>query len=203
MISGYAEDATTSSLIYQCSFFGKLGYQTCKEAITDLALDLYAKYYDEYISIYENRYSNNVKGCCRECVIKNNEAKYCSDCGREIKDREFVYENFMFYVKELHSTTSDSYGDAEYAAGRELNWWPYWTADFIGAPKEEIIFIPENAEVVLLAALLDAKPELKIEDFNCSEWEDFKNETHLTLAPRSRIVNEGHAFTISFNFMVI
>lgn len=180
MTCGYVENACTSVLIYQCQFFGNPGYTSCKEAITDLALDLYSKFYDDHLSIYENRYSKSVKECCREALISNKEAKYCSKCGHQISDKSFDPEEFMEYVCSLHSSTCDSYGDAEYAGGRHLKWWPYWTEEFIGAPKEDIIYIGENAEVVLLEALLDEKPEILIEkDYLPSytgDWEEFKNK---------------------------
>lgn len=180
MICGYVESSMTSNLIYQCGFFGNPGYTSRKEAITDLALDLYAKFYDDHLSIYENRYGRDVKKCCRESLIANKEAKFCSDCGSQIKDKAFDYEQFMEYVIGLHNTTCDSYGDAEWAGGRDLTWWPYWIGDFIGAPKEDVILIAECAEVVLLAALLDAKPELKNEEdeipFGSDDWERFKKE---------------------------
>lgn len=68
----------------------------------------------------------------------------------------------------------------EWANNRNLKWYPYWTDHFIGASKEEIIHIPEEAEDVLLAALLDAKPELKTGELNelleCRQWKRFKNE---------------------------
>lgn len=180
MTCGYVENAMTSALIYQCQFFGNPGYSTYKEAITDLALDLYSKYYDDHLSIYENRYSRSVKDCCRQTLINNKEAKFCSDCGSQISDKDFDPEDFMEYITSLHSSTCDSYGDAEYAGGRHLKWWPYWNEDFIGAPKEDIIYIGENAELVLLDALLDAKPELRtqlgVDGEYDTEWAAFKTK---------------------------
>lgn len=95
-----------------------------------------------------------------------------------ISEEEFDYEEFQEYVSGLHCTTADSYSEAEHANGNRLNWWPFWTADFIGASKEETIFIGENAEVILLQALLEAKPELLDEDQDegyLTDWESFKN----------------------------
>ena len=184
MHCGYVENSNTSALIYQCMFFGRSGYLSMKEAITDLALDMYAKFYDERLSIYENRYSKDVKKCCRESLIANQNAKFCSECGSQIVDKQFASEEFKDFVTNLHCSTCDSYGEAEGTATREFAWWPYWTSDFIGAPKEDIIYIAENAEVILLAALLEAKPELQIDDFAIdyvdSEWEQFKSGTQPT-----------------------
>ena len=180
MSCGYVEDASTSVLIYQCEFFGNPGYTSYKEAITDLALDMYGKFYDDYLSVYENRYGNDVKECCRQALIANKTAKFCSGCGRQILNKEFHYHQFMEYVFNLHSSTCDSYGEAEWAAGKDLHWWPWGTDRFIGAPKEDVIYIAENAEVILLAALLDAKPELQSEiyqlPFGSRDWDFFKNE---------------------------
>ena len=119
---------------------------------------------------------------CPSCgAMQQAKSKFCSECGSQIKDKNFVYEDFMEYVSGLHCTTCDSYGDAEYAADRNLTWWPYWIEDFIGTPKEEVICILENAEVVILEALLEAKPELRSEDEDddlsyAGDWEKFKNE---------------------------
>jgi hypothetical protein len=181
MHCGYVESNMTSALIFQCQFFGHPGYTSRKEAITELALDMYAKFYDEHLSIYQNRYLREVKKCCRDSLVANRDAKFCSNCGDQLKDKEFNYDEFMEFVSNLHSSTCDSYGDAEETSTRNLCWWPYWTNNFIGAPREEIIYIAESAEVILLAALLDAKPELKSEEselnfIGSDDWDKFKNE---------------------------
>lgn len=177
MHCGYVENNMTAALIFQCQFFGHPGYSSRKEALTELALDMYAKFYDDYLSIYENRYGRDVKKCCREALISNKEAKFCSECGSQIKDKGFDCEQFMEFVTNLHCTCCDSYGEAESTSQRDLCWWPYWNDDFIGAPKEEIIYIAENAEMVLLSAMLDAKPELNNGEYgDHSDWLRFKNE---------------------------
>lgn len=185
MSCGYAESGQTSWLIYQCQFFGRYNYYSSyKEAITDLALDLYAKFYDDHLSIYQNRYNKEVKDCCRKTLVSNKEAKFCFSCGERIVDKIFDDNEFMNYVCELHNTTSDSYGDAEETSTRDLTWWPFWGTEFIGTPKEEVICIAENAEIVLLDALVEAKPELKeaAENVNInhnffeSDWEKFKKD---------------------------
>ena len=178
MNTGYVESSSTSTLIYQCGFFGNPGYASYKEAITDLALDLYAKFYDDVLSVYHNRYAREIKDCCRKSLIDNNDAKFCSDCGQELHDKPFDPEEFMEYIVHLQNSTADSYGDAEYANKRHLTWWPYWVGDFIGAPKEEVIAIAENAELLLTSALMEAKPELKedVDDYGSNDdWEQFKN----------------------------
>lgn len=179
MVNGYVESASTGCLIYSCGFFGHPGYDNYKDAITNLALDLYAKFYDDYLSVYQNRYSGSVGDCCRKVLNLDKGAKFCSTCGKQISDKKFDYEKFKDYVCNLTSSTCDNYGDAEDTSTRQLTWWPWWVGDFIGAPKEDVIFIAEQGEVVLLAALLEAKPELKNPgdeetDFSFCEWDKFK-----------------------------
>lgn len=184
MSCGYVENSAVSWLIYQCNFLGKDSYSSYKEAITDLALDLYSKYYDECLSTYENRYSVYMKDCCRKSLIADKEAKFCSSCGGRLLDKTFDADEFMEYVCNLHNTTCDSYGDAEDTSTRNLTWYPFWGTDFIGTPKEEVICIAENAEVVLLDALVEAMPALKAAsndaDVNRSSfetaWERFKRD---------------------------
>jgi hypothetical protein len=178
MTCGYAEGAYVSGLIYQCEFFGNPGYLSYEEAITDLALDLYAKFYDDYISVYQNRYDrDDLKQCCRATLLDKKDAKFCCQCGQQIADREFNYDEFLDYVRSLHTKITDTYGDAEWANSRGLVWWPYGTLDIIGAPKEDVICIAEGAEDVILTALLDAKPELVEQtgqEFQNDDWEMFK-----------------------------
>jgi len=178
MTAGFAEEAATSVLIYQCGFFGNPGYTTYKEAITDLALDLYNKYYDLRLSVYKFRYSSRIKDCCRKELIAAKKACFCNTCNQEIVDEPFVEDEFMDYIRKLHNTTCDTYGEAESTSRRDMTWWPWWTNDFIGASKDEIIHIPENAEQVLCAALLEAKPELATNDpdwdFSDTDWNGFK-----------------------------
>lgn len=182
MSCGYVESNRTSWLIYQCNFFGDEGFDTAKEAVTELALDLYAKFHDEYLSVYQNRYSDSVKECCRKALIANHQAKFCSECGCQLLDEKFNPDEFMEYVTGLHDTTCDSYGDAEGTSTRSpLAWYPWWSHEFLGAKKKEIVFIPESAEHVILCALLEAKPELKEQADQCqyeigesSGWEAIK-----------------------------
>lgn len=180
MTPGYVESACTAYLIYECAFFGHPGYTSYKEAITNLALDLYAKYYDDHLSVYENRYNGDVKDCCRKSLIADKTAMFCAVCGHRLADKKFDYEGFKDYVYNLTNTNCDTYGEAEGTATRQMTWWPWASGDFIGTPREEVIYIAEMAEQVLLAALLEAKPELvdpeDMTDFSYCEWEKFKNE---------------------------
>lgn len=174
MHCGYVESNSVSLLVYQCGFCGIRGYETMHEAVTDLALDLYEKYYVDQLSIYENRYTKKLLKCCRVELVKNPEVNFCSKCGKELQDAKFNSDDFTEYVRDLHGATADGYGEAEATPRRQFHWWPFWTRDFIGAPKEEIIYIPENAEYVVLGALLDAKPELRTNDWVFDGWEGLK-----------------------------
>ena len=171
MHCGYVESRQVSLLIY--SINGHPGFNNMAEAITELALDMYSKYYEEYLSIYNRRY--DLGKCCTDSLIKDNNSKFCSSCGSVIKNYLFDEEEFVRTIKELHGADSDSYGESERANNRELIWNPFWNKHFLGAPKDSIIYIGENAEYILLEALAEAKPELNIEFTNSSpEWKSFK-----------------------------
>ena len=179
MTTGYVENASTAFLAYQCEFFGNSGYDNYKDAITDLALDMYAKFYDEHLSTYQNRYSSEVRDCCRNSLIANKDAEFCSKCGDRIVNKKFDADAFMEHISNLMGSTCDSYGNAEQTSTRDMTWWPYGS-NFIGAPKEDIIHLAENGEVILLLALLDAKPELRSDqddetlEITFEHWEKFK-----------------------------
>jgi len=61
-----------------------------------------------------------------------------------------------------------------------LNWNPWSFNDFIVASKKSVIYIAESAEMILLSALADAMPELKIDAQYCNhrDWLLFKQEIH-------------------------
>lgn len=176
MHCGYVESCKTSLLVFNCGYSGHHGFKTMKDAITELALDMYAKYYREVLSIYEHRYTSGLEKCCRDALIAKHDANFCSVCGKAIKDKSFDSEGFANFIRDLHDTDCDSYGETDAANNRALVWYPFWTDAFIGASKKSIIYIAEEAEIVLLAALYDAKPELKPEGYQYSQWESFKNE---------------------------
>ena len=178
MSCGYVENCSTSFLLYGTEFMGSPGFETRGEAIRELALDIYAKYFDERLSTYENRYSQSVKECCRTALIADNKAKFCAQCGSHIKDKEFDEERFMEYVLELQNSTCDSYGEAEWAHERSFAWWPWSIREFLDAPRDSLIMIAENAEHVMLDALYDAMPELKPSGSmrSNSDYEKFKED---------------------------
>ncbi len=166
--TGYAETCSTSMMVYQCGFFGHPGYTSPKEAFVNLALDLFAKFYDDVLS-----YRIPTNKCCEGASVLGSggssqlreKYKVCDVCGIPLQERPFSPEDFMSYIRGLHGQTCDSYGDAEDTSTRDpLTWWPFWTNRFIGTPKEEIIFLRENAEWALLDALYYAKPELRVGD---------------------------------------
>jgi hypothetical protein len=161
MSCGYAEENNTSWLIYTA---WNEGFDTMEEAIKELALDFYAKYYQDHLSMYENRYTYLNKQCCLDMIIKDHDAKFCSTCGLRLEDKAFDDQEYMAYIKSYHKTTCDSYGEDEYANDRELAWKPWGIKSFLDAPKESIIVIPDCAQATLTLALFDAKPELYVKD---------------------------------------
>ncbi len=181
MCCGYVESSTTSVLIYQCGFFGNPGYTSYKEAITDLALDMYAKYSEAHKRARERRAK-----CCLQTLLAAKSANFCMFCRAPLHESRFDYQEFMDYVKGLHATICDSYGEAEGTKDRDMAWWPWGWEDFIGAPKEEVIYIAENAESILLMALLEAKPELANSEqdqdlvLHAADWEEFRVEKQPT-----------------------
>lgn len=179
MTFGYAYDAAVAPMIYQVQ--RNSWFESMKSAITNLALDLYAKYCEEH---KYQRYQN-VKPCCE--LNNNKHAVFCMKCGNRLAPPSFDPDEFMAYVKELRVTTADAYGDVSGGTEeRAFAWTPYWTKNFIGAPKEEVIYIAENAERVLLSALLEYKPELLPEKEHIywaamrTDWEKFRAEKQPT-----------------------
>lgn len=135
---------------------------------------MYAKYIDELCYPEKNK-------CCQRVIDTIENSKYCFECGRRLSRYQFDKNDFMEFVTSLHGRTCDSYGDAECTESCELTWWPFSIGSFIGAPRNEVAFLAEDAQVILLKALLDAKPELKSseeDDFVNLDWENFKNNIH-------------------------
>lgn len=153
---GYVESSMTSTLVYGTPFLGNKSFTTRGEAITELALDLFAKFQSE-------RPRDAVRQCCKKHASSRDpeEFQYCPQCGRLLDDGTFDVHGFTEFIVELHNKDCDSYGEAEWFEGRDPEFWPWSFGEFIDADKSEVIYIAELAEHVLLAALLDAKPELK------------------------------------------
>lgn len=180
MSCGYVEQAQTSWLMYGTPFLGSDGFSTMEEAIKELALDLYSKFYDDSLNTYERRYS--LKNCCHISLNRIKSSNYCSECGDKLDDKQFIAEEFRDYIRGMHNTTADSYGESEQTSMRQLVWWPYSMHEFREASKESIIWIAESAEHVLLDALYDAKPELAVnadedeyQNYAEGDWEQFKS----------------------------
>jgi hypothetical protein len=180
MSCGYVESNYTSNLIYGTHFHGHKGFDTGEEAVKELALDLYAKFFDEYLSTYNNRYGSDYKKCCRDVLDKDKAAKFCSACGTRLEDQQFDGDRFMDFICNLHGSTCDSYGESEYANDRHFIWWPWGLNKFLDADRKSILAIPEQAEGILLDALQEAKPELFVgqepsdDRYAESSWEKIK-----------------------------
>lgn len=152
MTCGYVESAVTSWLIYTSQ---RVYFKTAEEAVKQLALDMYAKFHDEHMDELEVW-----KPCCKSAL--KDEKKFCPDCGTQVGGLEFSADEFAEYVTGIHSTTCDTYGEAEYTKTRpELTFWPWQGDNIIGVKKNEVIVINQNAEWVLLDALCECKPELR------------------------------------------
>lgn len=149
------------------------GHETLKEAVTSLALDMYAKFVEDNPNDAGKKRKHKV--CCLKAIKKDSDANFCSFCGTRIQVVDyFDVDKFVEYVQNLHSSTCDSYGDGEWANERPLEWCPFGS-DFMNAEKSEVAFLYESAEVTLLYALLEANPEIKIEEHVLEDFERYSN----------------------------
>ena len=155
---GYVESSMTSTLVYGTPFLGNRAFATRGEAITELALDLYHKFESDRSRSVSFR--KKVSSCCDDAQKQDH--AYCPKCGNKVQPEGFDVYGFTEFIVGLHNTDCDSYGDAEWFDDeREPKFWPWSFLEFLEADKSEVVYIAENAEHVLLAALLDAKPDLK------------------------------------------
>jgi hypothetical protein len=153
MKCGYAEETCVSTLIF-CDVSGK-GFSTPKGAVTELALDMYAKYKKELYP--ENKLT---KKCCKKAK-KSLAGNYCSICGKYLVEESFNEVEFMGMIDNLHNTDYDSYGLAEYANGRYFKWSPFDFSfddpcDIFANSGKDVLQIEHSAEGVLLLALSEA-----------------------------------------------
>lgn len=169
MRCGYAESCSVSWLIFSTTFLagGKsrnVSFASKKEAITSLAIDLYNRYRTQVLDTYNQK--PFLDNCCQKTLNGNKQATICSACGHSLLDKSFDSDEFMRFISDIHCQTSDSYDEDVYVRTGEdvhLTWSPFWTENVFSVPREQIICIEEYAEVTLLEALLEAKPELEKE----------------------------------------
>jgi len=172
---GYVESSMTSTLVYGTPFLGGTKFATRGEAITELALDLYAKFESdrEYVDSLRKK-----TACCDDAQKQGH--TFYSKCGRKVQAEGFDYVGFLEFIDGLHNVDCDGYGEAESFGERDAVFWPWSFSEFLEADKSEVVYIAENAEHVLLAALCDAKPELREfveEDYGARDWkEQFKKD---------------------------
>jgi len=173
---GYVESSMTSTLVYGTPFLGNRAFATRGEAITELALDLYAKF--ESDRAYAESFQKEASSCCDDALKAGH--TFCPKCGRKVQAEGFDAIGFAEFIVGLHNTDCDSYGDAEGFGDRDPVFWPWSFSELLEADKSEVVYIAENAEHVILAALCDAKPELREwveEDFGARDWEEkFKKD---------------------------
>lgn len=155
MACGYVESSTTSWLIY--TTIDNSRFNTAAEAVVELALDLYSKYKEEILSL---EYVHH-KDCCKQTIARDEEAQFCSKCGTRLKIALFDANCFMDYVKGLHSTDCDGYGESEGTKDRSFAFWPWRAEEIVGAGLDEIVYIAENAERVILDALYEVHDDLR------------------------------------------
>ncbi len=177
MSCGYVENNLTSWLIFS-TFTRNERFDTAAQAVMELALDLHAKYEDEYLThpVYNE--------CCKKAK-EDPATSFCPKCGSCLQPNVmFDATAFMDYVIGLHSTTCDSYGEAESTGKRDFAFWPWRAEEIVGASQDEIVLIGENAERVILDALYETREDLrKLEDrsdenepdeWRCSDWIDVR-----------------------------
>lgn len=181
MSCGYVEGNYTSWLLYT----SRQPFEHRGEAIKSLAVDLYNKFWQDELSIHENKWNLNIQRCCID-TLYNDKTKLidrCPSCQNELKDQPFEAEEFQRFICDLHSTTADSYGEAEYGNGQHFEWYPWSIRNFMKFNPEEVIWIVESAELVLMDALIEAKPELADdleEDWSRGVWFQFRNNEQPT-----------------------
>lgn len=178
MSCGYVESNMTSWLIYS-TFTREDRFDTAAQAVMELALDLHAKYEDEVLS---TQYVFH-KDCCKKAKADSN-TKFCPKCGTRLQVTEFNADHFMEYIRGLHNTDCDGYGESERTSKRSFAFWPWRAHDLVGASKDEVVFIGENAERVILDALYEIRDDLQKleysgnyepdEEWRCQDWLDVR-----------------------------
>lgn len=173
MSCGYVENNTTSWIIFT-TFSHRERYETAAEAVIELAKDLYAKYEDEALL----HKSTTLEKCCSDgTALGLPDRNYCHVCGRRLADETFDAEGFMEYVTGLHSTTSDSFGESEATATRDFAFWPWRAEEIVGAGKDEVVLIGENAERVILDALFEEREDLRKLSYDPDPEDDWRSST--------------------------
>lgn len=169
MSCGYVENNLTSWLIFS-TFANDERFDTAAQAVMELALDLHAKYEDEYLS--HRVYSE----CCKKAQ-EDPAMSFCPKCGSRLQNIDFDGMSFMDFIVNLHSTTCDSYGESESTGKRAFAFWPWRAHELVGAGEDEIVYIGENAERVILDALYESRDDLrKLElDGNYEDDEEWRN----------------------------
>lgn len=161
MSCGYVESNRTSWLIYT-TFSRNERFDTAAQAVMELALDLHAKYEDEVLS---TNYVYQGKECCKKAK-ENVESVFCAKCGTRLRDDAFDAEGFMEFVKGLHNTDCNDYGESESTGKRDFAFWPWRAHELLESRKDEIVYIGENAERVILDALYESRDDLRKLEYN-------------------------------------
>lgn len=163
---GYVESNTTSWLIFTIE--GGACPTTRKEALHTLTEYLYNKFKSDidYKADFLDDYKSHMARCCKDAwrkMDKDNPLKSCPRCNASYEvpyDRSFSVEDWQQWLRELHHSDCDSYGDHDYI-DRKYDWTP-WRNDF-SIPQHQMVIVCENAEHILTMALAEIHPELKEE----------------------------------------
>lgn len=159
---GYCEDGKTSQIIL--ASYG--GFESPGNAVTELALDFYAKFCDDVVT----------RPCaCPVDRWKGVNINYCPTCGCSMRETKFDPKKFTMYIRELQDSTADSYGDHEFANGRQLVFAPWRLRTLVGIKEGDIIDLKDHSEEIVLCALLEKIPGLMDEEMKEEREEYLKH----------------------------
>lgn len=151
MSCGFAEDQKISNLFFST----EKEFSTTKEAIANFAEFIYSQL------------EVPIKECCQKSFTKD-AVNFCSVCGKSKNNFKFNGDLLINTILSYHDHTLDQYGYDEFA-----DWQVIAFADLLPLDMDNIIYIPENAEKVLLAALIESK---SADNKNLNEFNLWRNQ---------------------------
>ena len=157
---GYAESQKISFTIFESLVL----HDSKVKAIQDLALNLYIKYNQEVLD------TNEPSMCC--ITSKKQNFNFCSFCGSNLNRIQFDPECFEQWLYSLQDKSLNDFG-------QEMRNWDLCSdiSELIKKQKSTI-WIPDRADRMLTAALVEIKPELNTTNYDCySDWKSDINDT--------------------------
>jgi hypothetical protein len=130
---GYVESARLGYMPWS----SKQTFKDAKEALVDLANWLRERFLEKN--------KPKPRKCCLKTKEKDAEAVYCSKCGRELGESEFVGEEFSEWLCYLDTDIDTFHGLIDY--DQEARW---QAGDLEDMPNQRFVY---NAEWVLAAAV--------------------------------------------------